>query len=99
MCRLGKEVKRKMKLTTENLKDIKDLQRIVRRLDESINGRLDNGESELVDNMDYTTIDIFNDYLIKLNDTMERILLANEKEEMWGQDNPEYPFTEEGWDD
>ena len=88
-----------MKLTTQNLEDIKNLKRIVNRLDESINGRLDNGESEIVDNKDYTTIDIFNDCLIKLNDTMERILLANEKEEMWGQDNPGYPFTEEGWDE
>lgn len=88
-----------MKLTTQNLEDIKNLKGIINRLDENINGRLDNGESELINDEDYSVIDIFNDCLIKLNDTMERILLANEKEEMWGQDNPEYPFTEEGWDD
>ena len=88
-----------MKLTTQNLEDIKNLKSIINRLDENINGRLDNGENELVNNKDYSVIDIFNDCLIKLNDTMERILLANEKEEIWGQGNPEYPFTEEGWDD
>lgn len=88
-----------MKLTTQNLEDIKNLKSIINRLDENINGRLDNGENELVNDEDYSVIDIFNDCLIKLNDTMERILLANEKEEMWGQDNPEYPFTEEGWGD